>query len=134
MLVRLTLTFAALSLVTLVSCATNGSALRDSTAFHCLMGSDGVQACGYHCRMGSDGAVACADAASGACAMGSNGRISCSRGTPSGSVPQASCQLGSDGRQACGYHCRLGSDGRAVCSSNPAQQCAMNADGTFICP
>jgi hypothetical protein len=102
----------------------------------CLMGSDGVQACGYKCMMGSDGHTACANSPDGVCAMGADGRVVCSevaQSAPAG-APPPTCKMGSDGSNTCGYNCQFGANGHWYCASRPDGRCAFNADGTFTCP
>jgi hypothetical protein len=102
----------------------------------CLMGSDGVQACGYACQMGADGVSVCANTPDGVCDMGADGHVTCSQvqGPKAVGQPPPECKMGTRGENTCGYNCRMGSNGVWYCASMPNGQCAMNANGTWTCP
>ena len=105
----------------------------------CLMGSNGVQACGYDCKLGADGIAACSNMPNGRCELGADGHVYCSEGQPYAQQPPAQmppqqCALNSDGSRTCGYNCKLGSNGYHYCSTQPNGQCALNSDGSWTCP
>ena len=108
---------------------------RPQASPRCLMGSNGVQACGYNCMMGSDGVSACANTPNGVCAMGTDGHVQCSQvqgSQPAGPPPE--CKMGSRGERTCGYNCRMGSNGYWYCATTANGQCAMSSDGSWTCP
>ena len=102
----------------------------------CVLGSNGLAACGYACKVGSDGIARCAQTPDGACIVQSNGRVACTDFTGTrrhGRRQQATCLLGSNGLAACGYACQAGSDGIARCAQSPEGACIVQANGRVAC-
>jgi hypothetical protein len=113
--------------------------LANAPPTECLLGSDGLAACGYSCGLDALGLAACANTPDGTCVPAPDGSLTCSQLTPQGFAatdglaPPPECLIGANSA-ACGYNCELGALGLPNCSTVPNGTCAFNADGTLACP